>query len=1145
MKIFGTIFLFLTTILVTAQTTSKYICVDQFGYRPSSDKVAVIRDPQVGWDASESFTPGTTYKVINISTGTSVFQGSPIAWNGGATNDQSGDRCWWFDFSSVTTPGSYYVLDVANNVKSYNFDINEDVYKIVLKTAVRMLFYQRLGCAKDAKYAGAAWADGIDHVGPLQDLNCRLYSDKNNAATEKDLHGGWTDAGDQNKYTSWTAGYCYVLAKAYTEKPDAWGDDYNIPESGNGMADVLDELKWGLDYLLRVQQSDGSCLSIVGLAGGSPPSSATGQSLYGPATTDASFCCANAFAMAAITFAGVPGMQTYSDQLKTASIKAWNWATANPNVIFHNNSSDIKYNSQGLGAGDQGVDDCTEDHIKASVSLLALTNGTEYKTYFESNYTLLPLWKWYGYVDQYRHEQQDYLMYYATLPNANQSIVADLKSKLVGGFNNTGNYIGAMKSSADPYRAFIHDYAWGSNAYKGSYGTQFYDMYLINLEPANSAAYKKNAEEYIHYIHGVNPLNLVYLTNMNSFGAENSATQIWHTWFSFDSPKWDQVGVSTYGPAPGYLPGGANQSYNRDACCSGSCSSQQGCSIDVSKAVGQPAMKSYMDDNSAWPVNTWSITEPSDGYQCDYIRLLSKFVTSIDTKCVYPTLGTDTSICGRSSINLNSKLTATGKSFKWYKDGILITGATSNTYSATSGGVYLVEVDSNGCKKTDEIKINASLSVNLGADVSLCNPATTTLDAGNSLVPNIKYFWSNNDTTQTTNISKAGIYYVTVSAQNCGVAKDTVVITSKLLNVNDTIICPTQTAALIVNGNSSYEWYSANIGGTLLATGKMYTASPSQTSIYYIKDVGGAQYSLGKTTVGTGDVWSMGSDYLSGTDKIMKFTAIQPLLLQSLAVYVSSAGDLTLNIVSGGTTIRTKTITGLSTGKQTVNLDLDIPTGDYLMTLTGSTVALMFEASGASFPYTIAGVATMTYNESWQSAWYGYFYDLKISVGNTCARTPVKVCIKDSCSTTQIINLKTGWNLISLNVHPADSSITTLFNGLNVQEIKNMDVFWHKGINNIFNGLTKLSIGDAYFVDMNTTGSLSVKGIPISKRSYSLKTGWNLVGCQYQINTALSTDFNATNCSIIKNFDGFWIPNGTTNSIQNFEPGKGYFLKGN
>ena len=271
MKYYFTFLLFIATLVSHAQSVSKYICVDQFGYRPASDKVAVLRDPQTGWDAGESFTPGTTYKVINAATGASVFQGTPTAWNGGATHDQSGDRCWWLDFTSVTAPGSYYILDVANNVKSYTFDISDDVYKTVLKHAVRMLYYQRRGFAKTAAYAGAGWADGASHIGTLQDTKCRLYNN-NTAATEKDLSGGWYDAGDLNKYTSWTAGYCYHLASAYRENPLAFTDDYNIPESGNGIPDILDELKWGLDFLLRMQQADGSCLSIVGGSNECPPS---------------------------------------------------------------------------------------------------------------------------------------------------------------------------------------------------------------------------------------------------------------------------------------------------------------------------------------------------------------------------------------------------------------------------------------------------------------------------------------------------------------------------------------------------------------------------------------------------------------------------------------------------------------------------------------------------------------------------------------------------------------------------------------------------------------------------------------------------------------------------------------------------------
>src|SRR5689334_4126406 len=59
-----------------------YIVVDQFGYRPISKKIAVARDPQTGFDAAESFTPGGTYALVNASTGQKVFEAPPSAWKG-------------------------------------------------------------------------------------------------------------------------------------------------------------------------------------------------------------------------------------------------------------------------------------------------------------------------------------------------------------------------------------------------------------------------------------------------------------------------------------------------------------------------------------------------------------------------------------------------------------------------------------------------------------------------------------------------------------------------------------------------------------------------------------------------------------------------------------------------------------------------------------------------------------------------------------------------------------------------------------------------------------------------------------------------------------------------------------------------------
>ncbi|HXX68654.1 MAG TPA: cellulase N-terminal Ig-like domain-containing protein, partial [Polyangiaceae bacterium] len=97
--------------LVAPQPVSPFIVVDQFGYRPSAEKVAVLRNPQVGFDSSMHFTPGATYALVDAHAGNStVFEGSPSAWNSGATDGSSGDQAWWFDFSSVTAPGEYYVL---------------------------------------------------------------------------------------------------------------------------------------------------------------------------------------------------------------------------------------------------------------------------------------------------------------------------------------------------------------------------------------------------------------------------------------------------------------------------------------------------------------------------------------------------------------------------------------------------------------------------------------------------------------------------------------------------------------------------------------------------------------------------------------------------------------------------------------------------------------------------------------------------------------------------------------------------------------------------------------------------------------------------------------------------------------------------
>jgi hypothetical protein len=157
----------------------------------------------------------------------------------------------------------------------------------------------------------------------------------------------------------------------------------------------------------------------------------------------------------------------------------------------------------------------------------------------------------------------------------------------------------------------------------------FYNLIAYDIDSEVNAEALRAAERYVHYLHGLNPLGLAYVSNMKSNGADRSANELYHTWFAHGSKLWDRVGVSTYGPPPGFLTGGPNPSYNWDGCCPSSCGSPQNNALCVSEPIepprNQPPQKSYKDFNTSWPLNSWEISENSCGYQVAYIRLLSKF----------------------------------------------------------------------------------------------------------------------------------------------------------------------------------------------------------------------------------------------------------------------------------------------------------------------------------------------------------------------------------------------------------------------------------------------------------------------------------------------------------------------------------------
>jgi endoglucanase len=589
----------------------RHILVDQFGYRTADAKVAVIRNPHLGYDSGDSFTPGTAYQVRKLADDAVVFSGALVPWQQGTVEPSSGDQGWWFDFSALTAPGRYYVLDTERQRKSAAFTIDDNVYRNVLKAAVRMFYYQRSGFAKKPPYAAACWTDTAAYLGPGQDREAHDITDRANRAKQRDMSGGWFDAGDTGKYVTFAAQPVHQLLTAYQQSPDAFTDDFNIPESGNGIPDLIDEVKWETDWLKRMQFPDGSvALKIADSQYGraSPPSGDTLPRFYVPACSSATIAAAGMYAHASLVYGQIGrSLAGEAKELKERAVKAWSNFQSSPRQPHCDTGAVVG------GNADWSADDQNAAAAEAAVYLKAVTGEGVYDEYLEAHYHEMRPYHDVGW-SRYAPDQGEALLFYTTLPNANPQLkAAILQDKAIDVGAATRIY--GFHPDDDLYRAFLNDqqYHWGSNNPRANYGNTNLDAVKYGSGAGEPSTYQQRALEILHYFHGVNPLGMVYLTNMYEYGASNSANEIFHTWFQ-PGTRWSDARTSECGPAPGYVPGGPN-----------SAAAAAGVPASLSPPTGQPPQKSYKDWNANYPENSWIVTEPAIYYQAAYVRLLSAF----------------------------------------------------------------------------------------------------------------------------------------------------------------------------------------------------------------------------------------------------------------------------------------------------------------------------------------------------------------------------------------------------------------------------------------------------------------------------------------------------------------------------------------
>jgi len=580
---------------------TSHICVDQFGYLPDGSKVAVISDPQKGYNANDHYTCGSKLEVRDRS-GKTVFTGAATAWRNGATHEDSGDKGWWFDFSTVTGSGQYYVYDPSTKERSPLFRIGEQVFKPVLMAATRMYYYQRLGTPITERYAQGPW---VDEAAYLQDKHARYVNAKDDASLERDLSGGWMDAGDTDKYPPFNGDVIHPLLYAYTANPKVFTDDFGIPESGNGLPDILDEVKYQLDWLERMQDTDGSVpvkMGHVDYNGKYPLSQDNRTRYYGPKDSGAAIFTSAIFAHASRVYAKFPAWKSYAAGLRERAIRSWDWYQTHPRT-FKSDTGEIK-----SGIANRSAEEQDRMEAYAAIHLFALTGEEKYQAAIKKKVGAsrqLSEYLW----SPYEVGASESLVDYIGLPKADPDIVARIKGQLA---KSAMSDHFAPGPDADLYRAWMEptNYHWGSSTVRSSWGVvAILAANYGGVDSATHARLMQRAADMLHSFHGVNPLGVVYLTNMGKYGAEHSLQSMYHQRYGENTPF-------SHNPPPGYVVGGPNQSFAGKAAAGHP-------SIDWIRA--QPRGKAYADFNLNWPESSWELSEPAIYYQAMYVRLIAAF----------------------------------------------------------------------------------------------------------------------------------------------------------------------------------------------------------------------------------------------------------------------------------------------------------------------------------------------------------------------------------------------------------------------------------------------------------------------------------------------------------------------------------------
>jgi endoglucanase len=546
------------------------VLVNQVGYLPGLAKIATVR--------SASATPVDW--TLRDAAGKKVASGKTTVFGADAA---SGDTVHLVDFTAFRKPGAGYRLQVGNDL-SAPFAVGADVYARLKYDALALFYHNRSGTPIELPYAGdKKWVRPAGHPWDRK-VSCE---DDRVCEYELDVAGGWYDAGDHGKYvvnggiTVWTLLDQWERAQLLGRSAGDFADGkMNIPESGNGVPDLLDEVRWELEFMLKMQVPAGQKLAGMvhhkihderwtGL-GTSPGEDPQPRWLHRPSTAATLNLAATAAQAARIWKELDPA---FSARCLQAAETAWAAAKANPALYAPRDDAS--------GGGPYDDDKVEDEFYWAAAELFVTTGKPEYQAFLAASpfFLKIPI------VD----EKAPHAMNWQSVAALGTISLAVVPSGLTPEQREAAR--GAVKAAADGfvagqqlegYRTPLHatKYPWGSNS------VVLDNLVIIALagDFSHDPRYAGAVAQGMDYLLGRNPMDQSYVTGYGSRPLQHPH----HRFFA------QQKNPAFPPPPPGIVSGGPNSTLEDP--------------LARTEMIGGCAPeKCWMDHIDAWSVNELAI----------------------------------------------------------------------------------------------------------------------------------------------------------------------------------------------------------------------------------------------------------------------------------------------------------------------------------------------------------------------------------------------------------------------------------------------------------------------------------------------------------------------------------------------------------